>query len=151
MSRAAQKGAQAVEFALVLPFLALVMLAVLDFGIVVYDKAVITNASREAARRAVVLSAAAWDPDTIRQVACDYAKAIVVTVRTGTRTPSCDGTADPVVDVSPKTEPAFNTPVRVTVSYEVRGFSLGSWWSLGTTSGVGSPLVLSATTEMNHE
>ena len=44
-----QKGAQAVEFALVLPFFILILFLVLDFGMLVYNKAIITNASREGA------------------------------------------------------------------------------------------------------
>lgn len=152
MSAGKQKGAQAVEFALVLPFLVLVIFAVLDFGILVYNKAIITNASREAARRGITLSAAAWNTATIKQVACDYAKNTLVTVSSGTRASDCTGTADPVVTVTPLAAPAFNTPVTVNVSYNVTGFSMGSWWSLGAgSSSVGSPFTLTASTQMNHE
>lgn len=147
-----QGGAQAVEFALALPFLILVIFTVLDFGILVYNKAIITNASREAARRGITLSAAAWDPAEIRQVACNYTRNAVITVSTGTRNATCTGTADPVVVVTPVATPAFNVPVTVTVTYSVRGFSLGTWWGLGTgTDSVGSPITLVATTQMNHE
>ena len=152
MDRNKQKGSQAVEFALVLPFLILIIFAVLDFGIIVYDKAIITNASREAARQGVVLSTATWNPAAIKQVACDYAKSALITVRTGTRNANCTGTADPVITMTPTAAPAFNTPVTVTVSYAVNGFSLGSWWSLGTGSNaIGSAITLVATTQMNHE
>ncbi|WP_211451609.1 TadE/TadG family type IV pilus assembly protein [Collimonas antrihumi] len=150
-----QKGSQAVEFALVLPFLILIIFAVLDFGILAYDKAIITNASREAARQGIVLSTAAWDPATIKQVACNYAKSALITVNSGTRTSTCTGgagSADPVITVSPSAAPVFNTPVTVTVSYAVKGFSLGSWWSLGTgPNTVGSAITLVSTTQMNHE
>ena len=151
MSRTRQRGSQAVEFALVLPFLVLVIFAVIDFGIIAYNKAVITNASREAARRGIILSAATWNTDTIKQVACNYARDALITVSTGTRTSTCSGTADPVVAVTPATAPAFADPVTVTVTYSVNGFSLGTWLSLGTTSNVGSPLTLTASTQMNHE
>ncbi|WP_211462712.1 TadE/TadG family type IV pilus assembly protein [Collimonas silvisoli] len=147
-----QKGSQAVEFALVLPFLILIIFAVLDFGILAYDKAIITNASREAVRQGIVLSTATWDPATIKQVACNYAKSALITVSSGTRNATCTGTADPVITMTPTATPAFNTPVTVTVSYAVHGFSLGSWWSLGTgASTVGSAITLVSTTEMNHE
>jgi len=49
-------GATAVEFALVLPLLLLVVFGIIEFGFLLYDKAIITNASREAARRACVYS-----------------------------------------------------------------------------------------------
>jgi len=48
------QGAAAVEFALVLPLLMFVVFGIIEFGFLLYDKAVITNASREAARRACV-------------------------------------------------------------------------------------------------
>lgn len=147
-----QKGAQAVEFALALPFFVLILFAVLDFGLLVYNKAVITNASREAARRGVILTATAWNTTTIKQVACNYAKSAVITVSTASRTTDCTGAADPVITVTPTATPAFNTPIVVTVSYAVRGFSLGTWWSLGTgTTAIGSAITLVSSTEMNHE
>lgn len=147
-----QKGAQAVEFALVLPFFALILFAVLDFGILAYNKAIITNATREAARRGIILSASAWDPTAIKQVACNYARNAVITVSSAARNSTCTGAADPVVTVSPTAAPAFNTPVIVTISYAVRGFSMGTWWSLGTgTTAIGSAITLTSSTEMNHE
>ncbi|MBT2322942.1 pilus assembly protein [Variovorax paradoxus] len=147
-----QKGAQAVEFALILPFVVLIMFAILDFGIIVYNKAIITNASREAARRGIILSAAAWDANVIKQVACNYAKDSLITVSSGTRTATCTGTADPTITVTPVIAPAFNTPVTVDITYAVTGFSLGTWWSLGTgPTAVGSALTLTASTQMNHE
>jgi Flp pilus assembly protein TadG len=153
MKRTQQKGAQAVEFALILPFFILIIFAVLDFGILVYNKAIITNASREAVRRGTMLSAATWSAATVAQTACNYARNTVITVNAagGTKTPTCTGTADPVITVTPVAAPAFNDPITVTVNYTVRGFSLGSWYGLGTGTSVGSPLVLTATTQMNHE
>ncbi|REN18669.1 pilus assembly protein, partial [Mycobacterium tuberculosis] len=50
-----ESGAAAVEFALVLPFFLLVFSMIVDLSLAFYDKAVITNASREAARAGVVL------------------------------------------------------------------------------------------------
>ncbi len=48
-----EKGASAVEFALVLPLLMLVLFGIIEFGFILYDKAVITNASREGARKGI--------------------------------------------------------------------------------------------------
>ena len=48
------KGVAAVEFAIVLPVLILLLIAISEFGILFYDKAVITNASREGARAGIV-------------------------------------------------------------------------------------------------
>lgn len=59
-----KKGAAAVEFALVLPVLLLILFGIIEFGIILYDKAVITNASREAARERINFNAPS--PDAIR-------------------------------------------------------------------------------------
>jgi Flp pilus assembly protein TadG len=44
----------AVEFAIVLPLLAVILLGILDFALLFYNKQVLTNASRELARFAIV-------------------------------------------------------------------------------------------------
>ena len=49
-----EKGASAVEFAIVLPVLVIMVFGIIEFGIVFYNKAMITNACREAARTAIV-------------------------------------------------------------------------------------------------
>jgi Flp pilus assembly protein TadG len=49
-----EKGVAAVEFALLLPLLLLVLFMIIEFSIILYNKAVITNASREGARYGVV-------------------------------------------------------------------------------------------------
>lgn len=147
-----QTGSQAVEFGLVLPFMILIIFTVLDFAFLSYNKAVITNASREAARRGIILSSAAWNPDNIKQVACNYARGSLITLGAGTTDANCGGSADPVIAVTPAAAPAFNEPVTVTVSYTVKGFSLGTWWNLGSSDpSIGSPVTLSASTQMLHE
>ena len=55
-SRRNQRGASAVEFALILPILICVLFGIVEFGLLMYDKAVITNASREGARAGIVFS-----------------------------------------------------------------------------------------------
>jgi Flp pilus assembly protein TadG len=49
-----QRGAAAIEFALILPVLVLLILGIIEFSVALYDKAVITNASREGARAGIV-------------------------------------------------------------------------------------------------
>jgi Flp pilus assembly protein TadG len=49
-----QKGASAVEFALVLPILVIIVFGIIEFSLALYDKAMITNASREGARAGIV-------------------------------------------------------------------------------------------------
>ena len=47
-------GVAAVEFALVLPLLLLILFGIINFGTLMYDQAVITNAAREGARWASI-------------------------------------------------------------------------------------------------
>jgi hypothetical protein len=63
-----QMGAAAVELAIVLPFLLVLVFGMIEFGVMFYDKAVLTNASREASRAGITGLAA---PD-IEQIAKDY-------------------------------------------------------------------------------
>jgi Flp pilus assembly protein TadG len=55
MSLKREEGAAAVEFALVLPLLILILFGIIEFGFVLYDQEVITNASREGARFGIVI------------------------------------------------------------------------------------------------
>ncbi len=57
MANDKERGAAAVEFALILPVLLLMLFLIIEFSIILYDKAVITNASREGARSGIVYSA----------------------------------------------------------------------------------------------
>ena len=49
-----QRGAAMIEFALVLPVLLIVLLGTVEFSLLLYNKAMITNASREGARLGIV-------------------------------------------------------------------------------------------------
>ena len=49
-----QKGAAIVEFAIILPLLLLLIFGMIEFSLLMYNKAMITNASREGARRGIV-------------------------------------------------------------------------------------------------
>lgn len=49
-----QQGVAAIEFALVLPILTVLVFGIIEFSTMLYDKAMITNASREGARVGIV-------------------------------------------------------------------------------------------------
>ena len=51
-----QNGAALVEFAIVLPVLLMLIFGMIEFSLLLYDKAMITNASREGARAGIVYS-----------------------------------------------------------------------------------------------
>ncbi len=50
-----QSGATAVEFALILPVMLLFIFGIIEFGVLMYNKQVLTNACREGARAGVVV------------------------------------------------------------------------------------------------
>jgi Flp pilus assembly protein TadG len=48
------RGAAALEFAIVLPLILLLLFGLIEFGLILYNKQVVTNASREGVRYAIV-------------------------------------------------------------------------------------------------
>ncbi len=78
--RRAMRGVAAVEFALVLPLLIVLLLGIIDFGLVMYDKAMITNAAREGARAGIVLRNPRLSEAQIQQVSRDYCGVMVITL-----------------------------------------------------------------------
>lgn len=50
-----QTGLSFIEFALLLPILMMLLVGIIDISVLMYDKAIITNASREGARYGIVL------------------------------------------------------------------------------------------------
>ena len=60
---ASQKGAALVEFAFILPLLMVITFGIIEFGVLMYNQQIITNASREGARAGIVASATRL-PDT---------------------------------------------------------------------------------------
>jgi hypothetical protein len=53
-TRKRHRGSAAVEFAIILPILIVLLFGIVEFGLMLYDKAVITNASREGARYGIL-------------------------------------------------------------------------------------------------
>jgi len=49
-----ETGASAVEFAIILPVLLVVVFGIIEFGFAIYDKTMITHASREGARAGII-------------------------------------------------------------------------------------------------
>lgn len=147
---ACQCGAQIIEFAFVLPILLLFLLLIIDFGFIVYNKAVITNASREAARYGTVLAATPWSTSSVAAVACNYAKNSLIGLKSGTHTSTCTGSADPSIVVSNpngNVPPQFSDPITVVVTYSYSGFLLNS---NNPKYGI-FPLSLKSSSTMNHE
>jgi hypothetical protein len=67
-----KKGAAMAELAIVLPILLVVLFGIIECGLILYDKAVITNGSREGARAGIVFRANAttgnYQPYTVTDI-----------------------------------------------------------------------------------
>ena len=70
-----QKGAAIVEFAIVLPLLVLLVFGIIEFGILLYNQSVITNASREGARAGIT----GLDESAIAAIAVNYCQDRLIT------------------------------------------------------------------------
>jgi len=93
-------GQSLIEFALILPLLALLILGLFDLGMAVYTQNLIANASREGARTGILL---AQDDNAIRTR--------VRTAAPGLNLPNSQ------IQISPAFPRTFNQPITVTVSY----------------------------------
>jgi len=142
MTRAAMRarhtrGVVSLEFALMLPFLLMVLIGIIDVSLLLCDKAVITNASREAARAGVVLRVPMLTTTQIANVALNYTQNSLVSG--GTATP-------PSVTVTQANGTTAGTALTVTVTYTYSGMVLGT-----TLSALTGPVTISASSVMLYE
>lgn len=74
-----ERGSVLVEFAIVLPLLLIILFGIIEFGLLMYNKQVLTNAAREGARYGVVVKANNYlDSDVIGRVK-DYSGEHLIT------------------------------------------------------------------------
>lgn len=132
-----ERGVAALEFVLVFPFLMTVLFGIVDTSLLLCDKAVITNASREAARAGVVVRVPQMAASDVANVALAYAQNNLVTGGAATT---------PTVSVNQSSGTSPGSPLTVTVTYTYEGLVLGSAFSALT-----GPVTVSATTVMNYE
>jgi Flp pilus assembly pilin Flp len=79
-----QKGATAVEFAIILPLLLLLIFGIIEFGLFLFNRHVITNAVREATRAGIVIRIPRLSNDEIETIARNYCEQYLVTFGAGT-------------------------------------------------------------------
>lgn len=146
-----QKGVAALEFAIVLPVIITLVYGIIEFGIVMYNKAVITNASREGARAGIV-----HDEDALSGQEPYTDANITAVVEKYVKWDGSDSTlinlgapeTKPTVSVSPAqgARTARATPLAVTVTYPYNFMLMP-----GFIPGIPNVLNLSATTTMRRE
>ena len=105
-----QKGVAAIEFAIVLPVLMIIVFGIIEFGLLMYDKQVITNASREGARAGVVVVIPRVSDAGIQAVVNNYVANNLITF---------SSTSSPVTTIAPvdRTDMDFGDDLTVTVTY----------------------------------
>ena len=79
-----QEGATVVEFAIILPLLLLLIFGIIEFGLFLFNRHVITNAVREAARAGIVVRIPRLSNDEIETIARNYCEQYLVTFGAGT-------------------------------------------------------------------
>ena len=128
-----ESGASAVEFALLLPVLMMVLFGIIEFGLALYRQAILTNASREGARLGIVQSVPAITTAQINAVINTYLTNAGITPGTVTR--AFVGVPSSVT----------GTPVRVTLTLPY------TFAVLPNLTAVTPTINLVARTEMRHE
>lgn len=136
-ARRAEQGVASVEFALLLPLLMALLMGTVELGLVLYDKAVITHASREGARAGIVLRNPKLSEGEIRSIVLQHTDAALISLLP----------ADvPQVTVLQSNPAAYPNTLQVSVQYSFRGLVLG-----GLMQAMGTPWVMHASTVMVHE
>jgi Flp pilus assembly protein TadG len=118
--RPKQRGAAALEFALVLPLYLLVIDGVMEFSLLLYDQAIVLNAARAAVRAGVVVSAPKL---------ADAAIATFAQVQAQTYLLSFDGAPAVTVVVEQTPGAAYQTPLTVSVGFTYNSLLAGSFLS----------------------
>ena len=133
-----QKGVAAVELALMLPVLILLFAGIIEFSIIYYNKQVITNASKEAAR----IGISDFQPETLPPELVDNAYFVDrVRFYCQNRLIALGGANDPNV-TSTGVGGNDGTPLTVTVTYNHK-LMLPSLLGLGPTVNLAAQTVMS--------
>ena len=115
-------GAAMLEFALILPIFLAILFGVINYSILLFDQAVITNAAREGARWASINTTSTTQANCSSSVtgttdpcgiANDYAKSVLITLGGGTLTSTSIGVG------------TKGSVVTVSVTYDYSGIGYG--------------------------
>ena len=145
-------GVSAVEFAIILPLLLVIIFGIIEFGLVLFNKQVITNASREGARAGIVARNPRISPNEIEQIVEAYTGSYLMTFGSDNETYVTIFVYDSSGNVKTE-EPAFGDELEVTVDFNYEFLIFDAILSLvsgGEGNGWGT-LPLSARTLMRYE
>ena len=134
MKKLNERGAVAAEFAILLPVLLLIVFGTIEFGMMMYGREVVTNATREGARYGIVAQAPPVSSAAMITQATNYLTGTGVSTGSVTfSAPACCG--------------ATGTPVTLSAIYRY------PWLIpyIPTMLELPSPFPISITTTMRHE
>lgn len=135
-------GVAVVEFALLLPLLLIILFGIVDFGFMLYDKAVITNAAREGARAGIVLRNPRLTKAEIESVVVGYCNNNLIRLA-GTGS-TCTALATLPATIT------FSAPLQVNATYRYDG-PIFSLLAAFFPKGVKGPLDIGAQSVMRYE
>ena len=132
-----KRGTTAVEFAIIFPLILLPLLfGIIEFSFILYDQAMITNASREGARAGIVAQSPRVDIPTIQGVVDNYCRLYLISFKSGTTPATIVG----------RTGSTFGDELTVTVTYTYSFLALPHF-----VTGLVGPMNLTAKTVMRME
>jgi Flp pilus assembly protein TadG len=131
-----ESGQELVEFAFIMPMLMLILLGIIDFGILLYDKAVITNASREGARYGIVLRNPVYTEAQIEAYSLAYCRNHLITF---------GGVPNATAVATLPAQQSFGNQLTVQVAYTY------NYLAIARLVGFGATIQLSSTTTMTYE
>jgi hypothetical protein len=131
------KGSVAAEFALILPLLVLLLFGIVEFGLLLYNQQIITNASREGARAGIVAGTPRVSDGEIQNLVTTYCADHLVTFG------APNAPAIEIIPPGDRTGSTFGQDLTVGVGYNY-GFLVLSTFGL-------DPVQLKARTVMKME
>ena len=137
-----QTGGSLIEFVIIAPLLLVILFGIIEFGILIYDKAMITSASREGARAGIVFRHPTRVTNAeIETVIRNYCEAHLISFGAGTGL---------TIPPPSRTGNAAGDTLTVTVNYQFRFLVFSNVLAL-VGGNMGSLINLSAITVMRLE
>lgn len=129
-----ERGAVATEFALLLPILLTILLGIIEFGMIMYGREIVTNAAREGARAGITQGPPKLTAGQITTISDNYLTATGINPANVTFAAVGAGGA---------------SPATLTVTGTYQYFFLVPWIPVMT--GIPNPLIINVQTVMRHE
>lgn len=148
------KGQAIIEFAFVLPFMVIIVLGIIEFGVLFYNQAMVTNASREGARVGMTFQTDSfgdyWSETTmeatVQQTVNDYLQGRILAFGPlGAINTNADrsGIVDPADGIAYNDyAPGSIGTVTVTVTYQHAYLTIPDFFGWGNTINIGARTIM---------